>query len=176
MNEGAILGLSVAMSFVAFGILTKLHILPRIRLMDRRDALLAMVVPHTFRFIGMSFLVPGVVSSTLAPAFAAPAAYGDLIAAALAMVAVFALAARWPGAISLAWIFNLWGTGDLLRAVYEGQIGVGISPGSLGAAYFIPTLAVPLLLILHGLIFWLLLRSDRQLAFSARAFETPPSR
>jgi hypothetical protein len=164
VTEAAVFGLSVAMSFVAFGIVTKLYILPCVRLMGRREALLAMVVPHTFRAVGMSFLVPGVVSSALAPAFAAPAAYGDLIAAILAIVAVFALVARSSGAIPLVWIFNVWGTGDLLHAMYEGRIGVGISPGSLGAAYFIPTVAVPALLILHGVIFWLLLRSDRKVA------------
>jgi hypothetical protein len=35
---------------------------------------------------------------------------------------------------------------------------VGIAPGSLGAAFFIPTVVVPPLLVTHGLIFWLLLR------------------
>jgi hypothetical protein len=30
----------------------------------------------------------------------------------------------------------------------------------LGAAYFILTVLVPLLLITHGLVFWLLLRDD----------------
>jgi len=44
-------------------------------------------------------------------------------------------------------------------------IGVGIVPGSLGALFFIPTVFVPLLLITHGLIFWLLLRG-RQLVHS----------
>jgi hypothetical protein len=34
-------------------------------------------------------------------------------------------------------------------------------PGQLGAAYFIPTLIVPLLLITHGIMFRLLLQGDR---------------
>jgi len=158
MSEAAIFGLSVIMSFAAFGIVTKLYILPRITNMGRNEALLAMVVPHMFRFEGLSLLVPGVVSDTLAPAFAAPAAYGDLVAALLAMVATLILATRSALAIPIVWIFNLWGTGDLLHAMYEGRIGVGISPGSLGADFFIPTVLVPALLIIHGLIFWLLLR------------------
>jgi len=33
-------------------------------------------------------------------------------------------------------------------------------PGQLGAAYFIPTVVVPLLLITHGLMFRLLLQRD----------------
>jgi hypothetical protein len=45
-------------------------------------------------------------------------------------------------------------------AVYKGAIrGIGITPGALGAAYFLPTTLVPLLFITRGLIFWLLLRS-----------------
>jgi hypothetical protein len=106
----------------------------------------------------MSFLIPGVVAPSLSSAFAAPAAYGDLVAAIFAVVATLALSARVSWAIPIVWVFNVWGAVDLLHAVYQGQIGVHIRPGSLGAAYFIPTLIVPPLLVTHGLIFWLLLR------------------
>jgi hypothetical protein len=34
-------------------------------------------------------------------------------------------------------------------------LGVRIDPGSLGVAYFIPTVVVPPLLVTHGLMFWL---------------------
>jgi len=158
MSIGALFGLSVAMSFIASGIIAWLFVWPRLKVMSRDDALLPLVVPHTFRFVGLSFLVPGVVSPSLAPAFAAPAAYGDLGAAILAIAAVFSLTYRTRWAIPLVWLFNLWGTIDLLNAIYQGQIGVGIGPGSLGAAFFIPTVIVPVLLITHGLIFRLLLQ------------------
>ena len=62
MNVGALFGLSVLLSFCAFGIVTILYMLPRLRGMDREDAIAALVVPHSFRFIGLSFLVPGVVT------------------------------------------------------------------------------------------------------------------
>ena len=162
MSIAALFGLSVLMSFLAFGIVTKLYIWPWLRGMPREDSLLALVVPHTFRFIGLSFLVPGVVSPSLSADFAAPAAYGDLVAAMLAVIATLALQARASWAIAIVWIFNVWGTADLLHAIYQGQIGVGIGPGSLGAAFYIPTVIVPPLLVTHGLIFWLLLR-PRQL-------------
>ena len=158
MSIGALFGLSVAMSFIASGIIAWLFVWPRLKVMSRDDALLPLVVPHTFRFVGLSFLVPGVVSPSLAPAFAAPAAYGDLGAAILAIAAVFSLRYRTRWAIPLVWLFNLWGTIDLLNAIYQGQIGVGIGPGSLGATFFIPTVIVPALLITHGLIFRLLLQ------------------
>jgi hypothetical protein len=41
---------------------------------------------------------------------------------------------------------------------------MGLAPGLQGAAYFITTLLVPLLLITHGLVFWLLLRRNTETA------------
>ena len=158
MNSQALFGLNVLMSFVAFGIVTKIYIWPRLRVARREEALVALAVPHTFRFIGLSFLISGVVSPSLSLDFGAPAAYGDLFAAILAVVAVWSISVRASFATSIVWAFNVWGAVDLLVAFYQGLIGVRISPGSLGAAYFIPTVLVPPLLVTHGLMFWLLLR------------------
>lgn len=159
MTTAALFGISILMSFIAFGIVTKLYIWPRIRAMRRDDALLPLVVPHTFRFIGLSFLIPGVVSPSLSSAFTIPAAYGDLVAAFLAVIATLALSARASWAIPIVWVFNMWGTIDLLHAIYQGQIGARIGAELLGAAFYIPTVVVPALLVTHGLIFWLLLRA-----------------
>src|SRR5262249_4719399 len=147
MDIAALFGLSILMSFLAYGIVTKLYIWPRLRVMPREESLMALVVPHTFRFVGLSFLVPGVVSPSLSSDFAAPAAYGDLVAAILAVIATLALQARASWAIAIVWVFNVWGALDLLSAIYNGQFGVGIAPGSLGAAFYIPTVIVPALLI-----------------------------
>lgn len=157
----ALFGLSILMSFVAYGLFARLYLWPWLQRLSRNDALIALTAPHAFRFIGLSFMVPGVVSPSLQSGFAAPAAYGDLIAAILAVVAVLALRARASWSLAMVWIFNVWGTLDLLDAFYQARIGVGIDPAHLGAAFYIPTVLVPLLLILHGLIFWLLLRRGR---------------
>ncbi len=146
------------MSFVAFGLITKLYIWPWLRTLKRDDALVPLLAPHTFRFIGLSFLVSGVVSPSLPSAFAAPAAYGDLVAAILAVAATIAPSRRVFLATLLVWLFNVWGAADLLFAFYQGLFGVGLDARMLGAAFFIPTVVVPPLLIMHGLIFRLLLR------------------
>jgi hypothetical protein len=161
MSVLAIFGISVMMSFVAFGIVTNLYIVPHLRNNSRENALIALIVPHAFRYVGLSFLVPGVVSPSLEQAFAIPAAYGDFCASILALIAIVALNARSHWAIPLVWLFNIWGFADLCFAIYQGVIGVGITPGSLGAAFFLPTAIVPPLLITHGLIFWLLLRASQ---------------
>src|SRR5262245_28011550 len=108
------------MSFVASGLVTKLYVWPRLRALERDDALVPLLVPHTFRFIGLSFLVPGVVSASLPPAFGVPAAYGDLSAAILAVAAVIGLSTRASSATALVWVFNAWGAADLVFAFYQG--------------------------------------------------------
>jgi hypothetical protein len=158
MNSLPLFGISILMSFVAFGIVTRTYIWPRLRMARREEALIALTVPHTFRFIGLSFLIPGVVSPSLPSSFSFPAAYGDLFAAILAALTVWSLSARVRFATPMVWAFNVWGAVDLLTALYRGALAVRIDPGWLSAAYFIPTLVVPPLLVTHSLIFWLLLR------------------
>ena len=80
-----------------------------------------------------------------------------LIAAVLALLALAALHSA--VGIPLVWVFNFWGSADLLYAFYQGNAS-GLAPGMLQATYFIPTFIVPLLLITHGLVFLILLRRD----------------
>jgi hypothetical protein len=157
MNTLAIFGIGALMSLLSSTILATLYVWPRLA-MERHRALVLLVAPHMFlRFIGLSFLVPGVVSSSLPLAFALPAACGDFVAGILAMIATIALARRVSWGIASVWLFNLWGATDLLFALYEGA-RTHMQPGALGAAFFIPTAIVPPLLVTHALIFRLLLR------------------
>jgi hypothetical protein len=77
---------------------------------------------------------------------------GRLGAAILALLSIAALVWRWSFAIPLVWIFNLWGTIDLLYAFYN-AIVLEIEPRLFGAAFYIPTMIVPPLLVIHALIF-----------------------
>ena len=65
MDSKAIIGISVVLNFVAFAKVAQLYIWPRLQGMRREEALNALVAPHMFRFVGLSFLVPGVVSPPL---------------------------------------------------------------------------------------------------------------
>jgi hypothetical protein len=150
---------SIAFSFIAWGIVAARYIWPELRLRQRAEALRPLLILHSFRFLGLAFLVPGVVSPDLPPAFAHSAAYGDIIAAILALLSLLSLS-RGAGVV-VAWIFNLWGSADLLNAFYQAS-EAGLLPGQLGATYFIPTLVVPLLLITHGLAFRILLQHQNE--------------
>ena len=156
MQPQAIFGLSVLLGFVVWGMIGARYIWPALRGRSRAEALRAVLLLHAFRYVGLAFLVPGVVSPDLPDAFARPAAYGDLGTSVLALLAIATLKTR-LGAI-VVWVFNIVGTVDLLNAFYQAdRLGVGETPGLQGAAYFIPTVLVPLLLVTHALVFRVLI-------------------
>jgi len=160
VNARAAFGLSILMSLVSSTVIAVVLAWPWLRAGDGRHALIWLVMPHMFlRFIGISFLVPGVVSESLPKTWAAPAGYGDFLAGILAIIATVAMAETAAWAMPAVWVFNIWGTTDLLFAFYKGA-RVRLEPGSLGAAFYIVTAIVPPLLVSHALIFALLLRGQ----------------
>ena len=157
MDVEAIFGLQFLLSVVAWGLIASFLLSPWLAKLPQREALLWLSVPHAFRHVGMVFLVPGVVDQPLPPDFANPAAYGDLATGVLALVAMVALRAQWSVALGLVWLFNVVGTVDLANALRH----VDVAPG-FGAAWYIPTMVVPLLLVTHFLIFKQLLVRGRE--------------
>lgn len=85
---------SVAFALGAWWMVAKLYFWPKLRGLPMAEALRPILVLHSFRFIGLAFLVPGVVSPDLPAAFAYPAAYGDIVAAILALLALATLPSR----------------------------------------------------------------------------------
>jgi hypothetical protein len=159
MEARVIFAISVIMGVVVWGLIAARYTWPALRLAPRPEALRPLLLLHAFRYIGLTFLVPGVVSPDLPDAFARPAAYGDLATSLLALLAIATLRSR-LGTI-IVWVFNIVGTVDLLNAFYQAdRFGVGIAPGLQGAAYFIPTVLVPVLLVTHVLVFRILLGAD----------------
>src|ERR1700736_1603722 len=96
---------SIAFSLIAWGIVTARYVWPELRLRRRAEALRPLLILHSFRFIGLAFLVPGVVSPDLPSAFAHSAAYGDNIAAILALLSLASLPSG--AGVLIAWIFSL---------------------------------------------------------------------
>lgn len=157
MSPQAIFRAQFVLSLVVGGLIARWYVWPRLAALPAREALIPLLFVHATRYVGLVFLVPSVVPPGVPDAFAKPAAYGDLLAALLALLAIIALRHHWPGALPLAWLFNLFGVADLLYAVAQG-IRFDVQ---LGAAYYIPIVAVPVLFITHAMIFLLLLRQRR---------------
>jgi hypothetical protein len=155
------------MSSISSVLIATLYAWPWLLSKPREQALVTLVAPHVFlRFVGLSFLIVGVVSPSLPAGFAVPAAYGDFVAGVLAILATIALSMQASWAIAAVWVFNIWGAADLLTAFYNGP-HFRLDPGSLGAAFFIPTAIVPPLLVTHFLIFRVLSRPPVKWAAAA---------
>ena len=153
MDTQAIFGLQFLLSIVVWSVIAKYLVSPWLETKPANEAIFWLTVPHAFRHIGMVFLVPGVVARPLPDVFAIPAAYGDLATGILALLSLLALGTKMVGALVLVWIFNLVGTADLLNALRH----LDVAP-YFGAAWYIPTFLVPLLLVTHFMIFVRLLK------------------
>jgi hypothetical protein len=165
-NKGSIMpfpvlfGISVAFGLAVWGLW------PALRKRPSPENLKPILLLR-FRFLGLAFIVRGVVSPELPAAFAQPVAYGDLITATLSLLALATLGTS-VGTV-VTWVFNVFGTADLLFAFYLGsRISLPDRQGLLGAGYFILMAYVPLLLITHGLAFGILLRMKISAPFRSR--------
>ena len=153
MDVVALFALQFFMSLVVWGSLAYWLLAPWLEKKSLNEALFFLTVPHAFRHIGMVFLVPGVVARPLPEAFAISAAYGDLVTGMLAFLALVALRNSWSVARVAVWLFSIIGTIDLLNAFRQPNAAT-----DMGAAWYIPTMLVPVLLVTQVMIFSRLLR------------------
>ena len=151
-----ILTVNLLFSTLVFSVAARIYLWPKLPELSARTVLVPILILHAFRHLGLMFLSPGAVYPGTPPEFANPAAYGDLVAAVLALAAIAALTAGARSSKALVWIFNLVGTVDLAAAIV-----LGTTHGAdkfMGAAYWIPTFWVPALLVTHYVTFVYLLR------------------
>ena len=160
MNAVQIFGLQTTLSLIVYAIIARWYVWPRLKALPLHEALVPLLFVHTLRHIGMTVLVTKLLDPAVPQAFTIPLAYGDLAAGLLALLSIFALRGRWSFALPLVWLFNIWGSLDLLNAAYQG-IRLDVTRYELGAAWLIPTFFVPALYVTHVLIFMLLLRRSR---------------
>ena len=169
MSPATIFQLHLVLGYVAWLLCFRAYILPRLKAMDGAQAQRAIATLHSFRFFGLVFLLPGVVGHDLPASFATFAAYGDFATGILAILALMTVRMR-----PLFWLFvatfNVVGMSDLLIDYYHAtQIGLPALAGELGAAYAIPVIYVPLLMITHVAAFYLLLRPQARTVLAGDA-------
>ncbi len=117
-----ILTINLLLSTLVFWIAAKIYLIPKLPQLSARAVLLPILLLHALRHLGLMFLSPGAVYPGMPPGFAYPAAYGDLLAAVLALASIAALVWNASGARALVWIFNLEGTIDLSTAITLGTL------------------------------------------------------
>lgn len=158
MSPQAIFQIHLILGYVAWVLCFRVYVLPRLKSLGKLEAHRAIATLHSFRFFGLVFTLPGIVGPNLPAGFAVFAAYWDFATGVLAILALLTVRIR-----PLFWLFvvgfNLVGTVDLILNYYHAvRVGLPALAGELHAAYAIPILYVPILMITHVMAFYLLLR------------------
>ena len=158
MSPQTIFQIHLVLGYVAWLLCFRVYVLPRLKSMGKLEAHRAIATLHSFRFFGLVFILPGIVGPNLPAGFAEFAAYWDFTTGVLAILALLTVRIR-----PLFWLFivgfNLVGTVDLILNYYHAvRVGLPALAGELHAAYAIPILYVPILMITHVTAFYLLLR------------------
>lgn len=165
MSSETIFQIHLVLGYVAWLLCFTAFMLPRLKTMDSAGAQRAIATLHSFRFFGLVFILPGVVGTGLPSSFTSFAAYGDFATGVLAILALLAFRVR-PLFWSLVLAFNVVGASDIIIDYYHAvRIGLPAMAGQLGAAYAIPVIYVPLLMITHVTAFYLMLRPQQKAAW-----------
>jgi len=151
-----ILTVNLVFSTLVFYVAARIYLWPKLPELEPGTVLVPILLLHAFRHLGLMFLSPGATYPGMPPQFAYPAAYGDLVAALLALASIAALTQRAAISKALVWIFNLWGTLDLFDAIALSVANGGTA--FMGPAYWIPAFWVPALLVTHYITFVYLLK------------------
>lgn len=154
-----ILTVNLVLSTLVFAIAAKLYLLPKLHAFAPAAVLLPILLLHAFRHLGLMFLASDAVFPGVPPQFAYPAAFGDLLAAVLALIAIPAVVRGSRLGRPLVGLFNVEGTLDLFAAITLATL-YDASP-HMGPAYWIPAFWVPALLVTHYVVFVLLGRRWR---------------
>jgi hypothetical protein len=100
MSPEPLFDIHLVLGYVAWLLCFGAYIWPRLKVMDHFEAQRAIATLHSFRFFGLVFILPGVVSPNLPASFATSAAYGDFATGLLAMLALLTVRVR-----SVFWLF-----------------------------------------------------------------------
>jgi len=146
-----ILTFNLIATTIVFYVAARLYLLPRLGELTPRSILLPILLLHSLRHLGLMFLTQGAIYPGMPPQFAQPAAVGDLLTALLAFLSIPAVAKDWRSGRPLVWVFNIFGTLDLLLAITLAT--VYDAPVYMGPAYWIPAFWVPALLVTHYITF-----------------------
>jgi hypothetical protein len=149
---------SVAVALAVFSLVAKWYLWPAVRNRPPAVALPPLLLYASLRVNGLMFLMPGLVSPQLPGTFAVPTAYGDLSAALLALVALFCVRTGNAAAKPMTWLFNIIGLTDLTYATYS-SFRDHVDPTYLGTSYYLASINVPAMTVVHIVIFAYLLRT-----------------
>jgi hypothetical protein len=158
MNSVIIFWMQIITSVFVCTLVAVWYVWPLLTKFSRNSALTPLLFVHVFRYVGMTLLVTDMIDPKLPREFLSSAAYGDLLAAVLALASIFALRSNWRVAVPLVWVANTWGFVDLLNGL-RGVLQLNVPSFNLATFWYVYTFYAPLVIVSHVMIFGILLKS-----------------
>jgi sugar (pentulose or hexulose) kinase len=160
MEPIVLFAIQFTLSLAAYALIAFWYVTPRLSSVPREVALVPLLWIHAFRIVGGTILAPGAVDAGVPTDFRVMIGYGDLATAALALLALIALRARFRGAVALVWLCVVVGTLDTVNAIVQ-SMRDSVFTYPLGVNWVIVAMYVPALVVSSVLIFMQLLGPDR---------------
>ena len=151
-----ILTLNLIATTIVFYVAARIYLLPNLERLRPAAVLIPILLLHSLRHLGLMFLTRGATNPGLPWQFAYPAALGDFVTAVLAFGALFLVRRNSELDRPAVWLFNIFGTLDLVVAITLATIFEAAV--YMGPAYWIPAFWVPALLVTHYVTFIILMK------------------
>jgi hypothetical protein len=158
MSPVLLFGLQFTLSLVIFALIATWYITPALDRLPTHAALIPLFLVHTLRYLPSTAFAPGQVDPKLPMDTMATIANGDLASALLALVAVVFLRYQWTGSLAVAWIVNVLASVDWLNAGFLAA-SHQFPTYALGGNWYIISYYVPVIGVVHLMIFRRLLRA-----------------
>jgi hypothetical protein len=148
-----VLKIQSTLSLVLFILMARWYLAPRLSNRSRNEALLPLMWIHAFRYAPLTLLAPGQADPHIPASVIRVVAYGDLVAALFALLAIVALKLQLRGAIAVVWLFSLVSVVDLVFSTAR-AVGSEMYNFYMGWSWYIVNFYVPLLIVSQAMIFY----------------------
>jgi hypothetical protein len=154
MNVTSAHALAQACSLLVFLTLGVWYAAPWVRTQSRADALIPLLWVHVFRYVALQLFSAQQAGFPISDAGRDQIVYGDLVAAALAAVAIVSLRRRARLSPLVVWMLVAATAADVVRNVTTVGMREHLVSHENGVEWMITTFYVPLVVVSLGLIIW----------------------
>jgi hypothetical protein len=171
MSATALFGIQFTLGLIGYALAAWWYLAPRLALVPRRDALQPLLWVHAARVVGGTVLAPAAVGAGVPIVFQRLVGIGDIVTAAIAIIALIMLRYRIAGAIAVVWLLLIFGLLDTIDAIIQ-SLRYHVFTQPLGVNWVIVTGFVPALLVSSILILVQLVRRESRTAETAAKLVT----
>ncbi len=144
--------LGIVIGFVSIGFLTLWYVRPFVNRQSYSQALTILIAPHIFRYIALQLFAAQATGLVISDSGRKFIAYGDVAAAILALVALWAVYRKVSWTKTAVWIFAIFGFIDLTVAVGR-SMTENLSETADPVLFLVSTVYVPILYMSLFLLF-----------------------